>query len=156
MSDEETPDAEKDAESQQSDSSASDGPERKVGYGRPPVHRQFKPGQSGNQKGRPKGRRNVKTIVSDVFRRKVTIRENGKVRRVTEFEAMYLASRAKALKADARSFSQVMSAITRFDVLDDDPTPTAADPIADEDRAIIERFLLREGGSTGDGSKGEG
>ena len=29
-----------------------------VGYGKPPKHSQFKPGQSGNPQGRPKGSRN--------------------------------------------------------------------------------------------------
>src|SRR5687768_11122353 len=29
-----------------------------VGYGKPPVHSRFKPGQSGNPRGRPKGARN--------------------------------------------------------------------------------------------------
>ena len=32
-----------------------------VGYGKPPAHTQFKPGQSGNPKGRRKGQRNVRT-----------------------------------------------------------------------------------------------
>lgn len=33
-----------------------------VGYGKPPAHAQFKKGQSGNSKGRPKGSKNVKPI----------------------------------------------------------------------------------------------
>ena len=35
----------------------------KVGYKRPPVSTRFKPGSSGNPKGRPKGQRNFKTIM---------------------------------------------------------------------------------------------
>ena len=34
-----------------------------VGYGKPPRKSQFKPGQSGNPKGRPKGRKGFSTIL---------------------------------------------------------------------------------------------
>jgi len=34
-----------------------------VGYGKPPKHGQFKPGQSGNPKGRPKGRKNFPVLL---------------------------------------------------------------------------------------------
>ena len=40
-----------------------------VGYGRPPLHSRFKPGQSGNPKGRPKQSRNLRTIVKQVSQR---------------------------------------------------------------------------------------
>lgn len=36
-------------------------PDYSVGKGKPPKHTQFKPGQSGNPKGRPKGSNNLKT-----------------------------------------------------------------------------------------------
>ena len=39
-----------------------------VGYGKPPKARQFKPGQSGNPKGRPKGSRNVQPKATIVER----------------------------------------------------------------------------------------
>ena len=38
-----------------------------VGYGRPPVHSRFKPGKSGNPKGRAKQSRNMRTIVQQVL-----------------------------------------------------------------------------------------
>ncbi len=36
----------------------------KIGYGRPPKAGQFKPGQSGNPQGRPKGSTNLATDLS--------------------------------------------------------------------------------------------
>ena len=39
----------------------------KVGRGRPPRGSQFKKGQSGNPKGRPKGARNIATLVTRIL-----------------------------------------------------------------------------------------
>ena len=38
-----------------------------VGYGKPPRSRRFKPGQSGNPKGRPKGAKNRDTILRELL-----------------------------------------------------------------------------------------
>ena len=48
-----------------------------VGYGRPPLHTRFKPGQSGNPKGRPKGAKNEDTILREIMNRPIDIREGG-------------------------------------------------------------------------------
>ena len=59
-----------------------------VGYGRPPKASQFKPGQSGNPRGRPRAVKNVGTMLEEVFFRKIPITENGKRREVTMVEAI--------------------------------------------------------------------
>lgn len=38
----------------------------KVGYGNPPLHTRFKPGQSGNPSGRPRGSKNTSTLIMDL------------------------------------------------------------------------------------------
>jgi hypothetical protein len=38
-----------------------------VGYGQPPVASRFKPGTSGNPKGRPRGAKNLKTLVKEAM-----------------------------------------------------------------------------------------
>ncbi len=40
-----------------------------VGYGRPPADKRFKPGQSGNPKGRPRGRENMATTINRILQR---------------------------------------------------------------------------------------
>ena len=59
-----------------------------VGYCRPPLHSRFKPGQSGNPKGRPKQSRNLRTIVKQVLSEDMQIREGGRLRRMSAMEAV--------------------------------------------------------------------
>lgn len=69
----------------------------KVGYGNPPKHAQFKPGQSGNPRGRPKGGRNLKTEMKEVLNAPVAITVDGKRRKVSTKAAGLWTLRHKAL-----------------------------------------------------------
>jgi Family of unknown function (DUF5681) len=60
-----------------------------VGYGRPPRRTQFQPGRSGNPQGRPRGSKNLATIVRQVLDARVAVRENGRVRSITKREALF-------------------------------------------------------------------
>ena len=79
-----------------------------VGYGRPPRSGQFKPGQSGNPKGRPKAAKSVGTMVEEVFFRKIPITENGKRREVTMVEAILRQLANGAAKGDMRHIDRVL------------------------------------------------
>ncbi len=97
-----------------------------VGYGRPPRESQFKPGQSGNPKGRPKGKRSLSTIVDEVLAERVTItRRNGRTAKVSKLQAMLLMAVNKALQGDHRFVGLVMNLAQ----------PKAAAAEADERRA---------------------
>lgn len=63
-------------------------PVEKVGPGKPPRHSRFKPGQSGNPKGRPKGSKNFATILQQQLTKKVTITVDGKPKRLTVQEVI--------------------------------------------------------------------
>ncbi len=58
-----------------------------VGFGRPPKHAQFKKGQSGNRKGRPKGTLNLASVLERTLREKVVTNENGRRKVKTKLEA---------------------------------------------------------------------
>ena len=76
--------------------------DNEVGYRNPPKHTQFKKGQSGNPRGRPKGSRNVRTIINEMLNRTVTIKENGRARRVKFLEAFVHQLAVKALNGSTR------------------------------------------------------
>lgn len=69
-----------------------------VGYGRPPREHRFKPGQSGNPKGRPKGRKSENQMLEELMSRKMTIRESGRVRKITLREVIYHGIAEEAVK----------------------------------------------------------
>jgi hypothetical protein len=99
--------------------------EYQVGYKRPPVQTRFKPGQSGNAKGRPIGRSNAKTTVERVMNEKVSVREGEKTRHMTKFEAMLQTQTMKGMKGDARSAGMVVNVMTRTGHLKDQEDETA-------------------------------
>ena len=74
-----------------------------IGKGRPPLHTRFRPGQSGNPKGRPKGRRNVKSELREIAARKILVRDGDRERRFSLAAANVLAHALKGAKGDARS-----------------------------------------------------
>jgi hypothetical protein len=69
-----------------------------VGKGRPPLSTRWKPGQSGNPNGRPRGTKNMITNFRDALSRKIVIREGAKSREVTVREAIALNTTNLALK----------------------------------------------------------
>jgi len=82
-------------------------PSYEVGYKRPPKHTRFKPDESGNWKGRPKGSRKPDDIKRSVYNRKVTIVIDGKERKVTEYEAAVIAQSAKARAGNLAAFKKM-------------------------------------------------
>lgn len=81
-----------------------------VGYGRPPKATRFKKGQSGNPRGRPRNRR--RNIPYDtLLGQMVTVREDGRDRRVTAAEAFILQLTKKGLDGDSASARASLAAI---------------------------------------------
>jgi Family of unknown function (DUF5681) len=73
-----------------------------VGYGRPPLSSRFKPGTSGNPKGRPKGRKNLKTLIKEAMTASILIQEGQNSRRVSRIEGVVLRQLQSALKQRSR------------------------------------------------------
>ncbi len=57
-----------------------------VGRGRPPMNSRFKPGQSGNPRGRPKGAKDLRTVLDAALGERVVVMENGRQRSYSKLE----------------------------------------------------------------------
>lgn len=74
-----------------------------VGYAHPPRQHQFKKGQSGNPRGRPKDSKNLLTAIREELEGEVTITENGRAKKITKAAALLKALYARGLKGDTRA-----------------------------------------------------
>jgi hypothetical protein len=110
-----------------------------VGYKRPPRHRQFVPGQSGNSNGRPKGSRNFKTDLREELSESISIREGDRDISISKQRALIKRLVASAIDGDARSIATLMSFCARaFGDDDEDRQPDAP-----EDQEIMHAFSKR-------------
>ena len=82
-----------------------------VGYGKPPKSGQFRKGQSGNPKGRPKGSKNLATIVLRESRQPVRINGPRGSRSVTKLEATVMQLGNKAAQGEIRSQREFISLV---------------------------------------------
>ena len=114
----------------------------KVGQGRPPIDHQWKPGQSGNKKGRKKGSKNRKTIVRAAARKlfKITNRA-GRPRKLTTTEMGLHHLQQDVAHGDRKAFKDWMELLERYD---DSDTATSMQELLAEDRAILANMLARK------------
>lgn len=80
-----------------------------VGYGRPPTHGQFKPGQSGNPGGRPKGAVTLTNLIAKAMNEKVVVHEGGRRRKITKGEAIAKQLVNKAASGDLRAIRELQT-----------------------------------------------
>jgi hypothetical protein len=112
-----------------------------VGYKKPPKHTQFKRGQSGNPRGRPKGSRNLKTELAEELQEQIRIKEGGARRTVSKQRAMIKSLAAKAVQGDARSATLLTNLVLRL--LDQEDGIDQEADLREEDRAILENYEAR-------------
>jgi hypothetical protein len=112
-----------------------------VGYCRPPVSGQIKPGEVRNPRGRA-GAPALHTMVLRAMRELLVVRTAHGERKVSRIEAIVMKSVEKALKGDNRAIEQSM---LRYEQALADVArkvrDSAPDDISAADRAILDAFL---------------
>ena len=109
----------------------------KVGYGKPPVHSRFKPGQSGNPKGRPRGSLNFVTDLKRTLQAPVRVIDGGKSRTVSSQHGVLLRLKEKAFKGEPRALDKYVSLAAAFFAGTEEP---ASKPLSADDQTILERY----------------
>jgi hypothetical protein len=124
-----------------------------VGYGKPPVATRFKPGQSGNPRGRPKAAKGLKTMVRETLTQKVAVRTGAGEKKMSRMEAVLHKTIELAMKGNARALLQLTSlyasAVPEAALMA--ATSIAPDELTATDLAILEELkatFLAEAGES--------
>ena len=112
-----------------------------VGFGKPPSERRFQKGRSGNPKGRPKGSKNLATIVLKESRQKVRINSSRGTRTVTKAEATVMQVANKSIQGDLRAARDFIDLIGRSE--DNAISGTGSLQISELDRQVLENLRRR-------------
>jgi hypothetical protein len=115
---------------------------QKVGPGNPPRDKQFQKGRSGNPKGRPKGSKNLSTIIMEAARDQVAATVNGRSRKISKVQAAAMQLATKAASGDAGSIARFL------DWIDEIESRTAAAipaefPFGAEDLEVLREIYRR-------------
>ena len=110
-----------------------------VGYGKPPTHTQYRPGQSGYPAGRRKGVRNLKTDVKRTLAMPVKVKEAGRTRTKSTQEAALMVLRESALKGNTRALDRFLELALRFNNEATDSGGYQA--LAADDQAILDAYV---------------
>ncbi len=110
-----------------------------VGYGKTPVLTRFRPGQSGNPRGRPKGARGLRAELRAELDERVTITQDGKTKRLPKRRVILKALAVKAAKGDVRAADKIISLIIQMEGFEDQRTDRKS--LSDNDLQILDLLL---------------
>lgn len=110
-----------------------------VGYGRPPRATRFRPGKSGNPKGRPRAAKNFATALEQELRALLTITENGKRKRVPVRQIIIKRLVRNAAEGELRAILLLVQQEARFE----QPEAMPDRLTNEEDHAVIEGIRER-------------
>jgi Family of unknown function (DUF5681) len=119
-----------------------------VGFGRPPKHSQFRPGKSGNPRGRPKKRASLQDIVTAVLFEKMEVRVGERTHKIASVDALVRTAMNRALKGDHKFLMSVIAFIRMSGLCEMDANAAISGVDRNADEAILADFLKRHGFGT--------
>jgi hypothetical protein len=115
--------------------------EYEIGYRKPPLHTRFQKGKSGNPKGRPRGKKNMSTLLSTALNASIVVVANGRRKKITKREAIVTQLVNKSAAADLKATQIVLSMLRELESQDDGPADPAV--FTEADHEIIRRIQAR-------------
>ena len=119
-----------------------------VGKGKPPKQSRFKPGQSGNPSGRPKGRTNHVTELREEMARTVQVNSRGKAETITVTRAVFRTVIQQVLASgNTLAMARLFNVGAQLGAFGDHETPQSEPPLSDLELALFSEMLTElEGG----------
>jgi hypothetical protein len=116
-----------------------------VGYGRPPAHTRFKPGKSGNPKGRPKSSRNLRTIIQDALTTKIVLRQGQGKRSISKLEGIVLRQVEGALKGNDKAALATLKMAAQVGLLEGSENEIEEAALSASEKEMMEELLSSRG-----------
>ena len=115
--------------------------EYEVGFGKPPKRTRFQKGASGNPNGRPRGVRNLASVLERALQERVVIDDNGTRKVVTKLEAAVRQLMDLAAAGDLKAMRQLSSLAGSPEI--EAKTDQKKSTIDEADQKIVNRLLQK-------------
>jgi uncharacterized protein DUF5681 len=112
-----------------------------IGFGKPPKSMRFRPGQSGNRRGRPKGSRNWGAVLQDELDAKIEVADSGRRRKLPKGQVALRQVANKAAAGDLKALATIIELLRKTGQLKEAPARSA--PVFDESDLNAAGELMR-------------
>ncbi len=111
-----------------------------VGYRKPPQHSRFKPGQSGNRRGKPPGAKNSLTLLRQALLTSVLVKQNGRETKTTKLRVIVVRLVNRAQQGDYASIRLLLQYGLEHELKEASHKDQGG--LSDEVAAMVRRVLL--------------